>query len=229
MPNGKRIVRRRKTTSKLAEKVSKLESMLSKTIENKVSDFNNGSNPIQFSTTPYSVLAFARGLSTGSDGDERVGNKMTLMSQSWRMTVRAPAGTLDEQQNQVRVLLVENVGFTGDTDLQLTDVLQYGNFVQYGSQVFISPYKTNATDSTKRYRILMDKVMTFSKTDKGYRHIRYKKRYGTKKNPGKILTFDNAVEQFPNNHRVVLFAISDSANANHPDIAWNCRNIYKDA
>lgn len=229
MPKKRMYKRRKRVSNKLSARVSKLESMLSKTVENKVSDINSGGTPIGFSTTPYTQLAFARGLSTGADANERVGNKMTLMSQSWNITIRAPSGALDEQQNQVRLLLVENVGFTGTTDLALTDVLQFGDFPTYGTQVFISPYRTNANDSTKRYKILFDKVMSFSKTDKGYRFLRYKKRYGTKKSPGKVLTFDSPVDAFPNNHRVVLFAISDSSVTAHPDITWNCRNIYKDA
>lgn len=228
----KRRMKRRKDSvqDKRIKQLEKQVKTLTVTAENKVKDFDNGSNPIQFSTAGYTALAFARDLAAGVDGDNRIGNKITLMSQTWRGTIRAPAsGLTTEQQNQVRLLLVENVGFTGTTDIDLEDVLQFGNFAQYGALVFNSPYRTNATDSTKRYRVHMDRVITLNQTDKGYYHFKKRIAWGNKKMRGKVLTFNSPLDSFPNNHRMVLFAISDSGTANHPDISWNCRSIYKDS
>jgi hypothetical protein len=232
---AKRRVRiKRGKDSQQDKRIQKLEKQvrtLTKTSENKIVDYNIPSmpNPQAISTGGLTYLAFARNLQTGSDGDQRIGNKITLMSQTWKGSIRAPFGALDEQQNQVRLLLVENVGYTGLSDLLLTDVLQYGDFTLNGTVVFSSPYRTNATDSTKRYKVHMDKVITLNKTDKGYYHFKKRIAWGSKKSPGKVLTFDSPLDAFPNNHRMVLFCISDSAAANHPDLTWTCRNVYKDS
>ena len=229
MSSSKKRVAKRKPSKALSNRVEALENLVGKTMENKVNDFlNHVTTPQPISTSGLTYLAFARNLQTGVDGDQRIGNKMTLMSQTFRGTIRAPAGTLDEQQNQVRLLIVENLGFTGVTDLALTDVLQYGEYAVDGAQVFISPYKTNA-NITKRYRVHYDKVINLNKTDKGYFHFKKRISYGSKTNPGKELTFAGPLESFPNNHRLVMFVISDSAVTGHPDIIFNVRNIYKDS
>lgn len=228
----KRRMKRRKDSvqDKRIKSLEKKVRTLTVTAENKVKDFDNGSNPIQVSTAGYTVLAFARDLAAGVDGDNRIGNKITLMSQTWRGTVRAPAsGLTTEQQNQFRLLLVENIGYTGTTDLELSDVLQFGDFASYGALVFNSPYRTNATDSTKRYKVHMDKIIHLNQTDKGYYQFKKRIAFGNKKMRGKVLTFNTPLDSFPNNHRMVLFAISDSGASNHPDISWNCRSIYKDS
>lgn len=229
MPYGKNNRRRKKVSTRLASRVKSLETMVGKTIENKVTDFvNHPSTPQPIVPAGLTYLAFARNLQTGDEGDNRIGNKTTLMSQTFRGVIRAPAGTLDEQQNQVRLLIVENIGFTGATDLSLDDVLQYGDLTTDGAQRFVSPYKTNAQES-KRYRVHMDRVITFDKTNKGYYHFKKRIAYGTKTNKGKVLTFGGPLDSFPNNHRMVLFVISDSGVTGHPDILFNVRNIYKDA
>lgn len=229
MPNGKGYRRRKKVSSRLASRVKSLETMVGKTIENKVTDYvNHPSTPEQILPAGLTYLAFARNLQTDTEGDARIGNKTTLMSQTFRGVIRAPAGIADEQQNQVRLLIVENLGFTGATDLQITDVLQYGDLTLDGAQRFVSPYKTNANESM-RYKVHMDRVITFDKTNKGYYHFKKRIAYGTKTNKGKVLTFAGPLESFPNNHRLVLFVISDSGVSNHPDIMFNVRNIYKDA
>lgn len=234
MPYKKMYIKKKNSQDRVQNKrLKKLEKQvrtLNVTNENKVKDFNTGNNPQPVSTIPYRNLAFARDLSTGTDGDNRIGNKITLMSQTIRGTLRAPASALStEQQNQIRLLIVENVGYTGTTDLELADVLQYGVFNNYGEQVFSSPYRTNAADSTKRYKVHYDRVFSVNQTERGY--IQFSKRitYGSKKMKGKVLTFNGPLDIYPNNHRLVLFAISDSSVANHPDISFNCRTIYKDA
>lgn len=227
--SSKRRAPKRRTNSALSSRVKTLENLVGKTMENKVNDFlNHPTTPQAITTSGLTYLAFARNLQTGDEGDQRIGNKMTLMSQTFRGCIRAPAGTLDEQQNQVRLLIVENVGFTGAVDLALTDVLQYGDFGLDGAQVFVSPYKTNANES-KRYRVHLDKTITLNKTDKGYYHFKKRISYGSKTNPGKELTFAGPLESFPNNHRLVMFVISDSGVSGHPDIMFNVRNIYKDS
>lgn len=217
-----------KRSSKMNARITRLENQLKKTIEIKVNDFRpTGFAPVNIDTTGLTYLAFARNLSQGEDSDERVGNKICLLSQTFKGMVRSPAGPLDEQQNNVRLILVENIGYTGVTDLALEDVLEYADFGLYGTQVLVSPYKLKVP-TTKKYRVLMDKVITMNKTDNGNYHFTKKITYGTKNNKGKILSFESATDTFPNNHRLVFFAISDSSAANHPDLTLNVRNRYKD-
>lgn len=226
--------KKRAVSKSLQTRVTKLENMMTKTFENKVRDFNlvlyNGGslNPDPVSTAGVSYLAFLRGLTAGPNDDNRVGNKITLMSQTFRGTIRAPYLPTDEQQNQVRILIVENLGFTGLSDLALNDVLQYGTFGVYGGLVFNSPYKYNASEN-KRYKVHYDKVISLDKTNKGYFQFTKRITYGTKKNRGKVLTYPGPLDQYPNNHRLNMFVISDSDVTSHPDIMWNVRNIYKDA
>lgn len=219
-------IRRKQMSKAISKRVRTLETLVGKTIENKVQNYrNHNTTPQPISTAGYSQLAFARDLQTDVEGDARIGNKVTLMSQTFRGCIRAPSGVTDESQNQVRLLIVENVGFTSVTDLALTDVLEYGNFGIWGAQVFVSPYKTNVP-ATKRYRVHLDRVIHLNKTDKGYYHFKKRISYGK---DGKVLDFSGPMEGFPNNHRLCLFAISDSGVTNHPDIIFNVRNIYKDA
>ena len=223
------MVRRKRVSKKLTKRISSLEALVGKTMENKVVDYKNHAlTPQPVSTVGLQYLAFARDLQTGDEGDNRIGNKITLMSQTFRGTIRAPSGVTDENQNQLRLIIAENVGFTGATDLTLEDVLQYGNFALDGGQVFCSPYKTNAA-ITKRYKVHLDKVIHLNKTDKGYYQFKKRISYGTKTNPGKVLSFASPLDSFPNNHRLCLFVISDSSVSNHPDIIFNVRNIYKDS
>jgi len=219
---------KRKISKALSSRVAKLENMVNKTMENKVVDYDNGSTPTAVSTTGVTFLAFARNMQTGDEGDQRIGNKVTLMSQTFRGLIRAPSGVTDEAQNSVRLLIVENLGYTGLSDLSIEDVLQKGVFSVDGTQVFVSPYKTNAAEN-KRYRVHYDRVITLNKTDKGYYYFKKRISYGTKNNPGKVLSFATSTSSFPNNHRLCMFCVSDSSLANHPDLTWNVRNIFKDS
>jgi hypothetical protein len=229
MPKRQKMKKARKSVSNnLAGRVSKLENMLNKTLENKISDFRpTGFAPVNVTSLGLTYLAFARNFLSGPDSDERVGNKVTLMSLTFRGELRAPASG-NEQHNQIRLIICENIGFTGATDLALSDVLEYSDFSTYGTQVFVSPYKTKV-EATKRYRIIMDNIITLNQTTKGYYHFKKKVSYGTKNNRGKVLTFESPTDPFPNNHRLVMFAISDSTSAGHPDLTLNVRNVYKDA
>lgn len=217
-------------SSNLTKRLNKLEKFVNQTVENKVMDqVIDNHTPQNVDTAGYRTLAFFRPDGSGTQDDERIGNKVTLLSQTWRMEILAPAsGVTTENFSRVRLLIVENVDFTGASDLDLTDVLEYGSWALYGRSIFTSPYKTKGSNN-KRYRVHFDKVIDLNQYDKGYKQFTYRKGYGNKNQRGKILEFSGPLATIPDNHRMVLFAISDSAVANHPQIMWNCRSIYKDA
>lgn len=227
-PGAKRLRKARIAAKKksLATRIKRVENLVNKTIENKHVDFQattvNGDQI--YAASPVSKLAFFRQTGVGAGEDQRVGDKVTLMSQRFMMNL-LKGGTGDKQ---VRVLIVENVGYDSTTDLQLTDVLEYGLWSSDSNTVFTSPYKIGA-DSTKRYRVLYDKVFHLH-DNRPFVKIDFMKRYGTKTNPGKVLNFEVDTADFPNNHRINAFAISDYATGTHPPtITMLCRNRYKDA
>ena len=202
--------------------------MVNKTIENKHVDFlATAPNGTQiYAASPVSKLAFLRMDGTGANEDERVGDKITLMSQRFMFSLLKGAGSTNDQR--VRVLIVENIGYDAATDLQLTDVLEYGSWTTDQLQVFTSPYKLGA-DATKHYRVLFDKVYSLH-AFRPFVTIDYTKRYGTKTNPGKVCTFELDTSDFPTNHRICAFAISDYPTGTAPPvITMDCRSRYKDA
>jgi len=238
-PGAKRLRKARLAAKKksLATRIKRVENLVNKTIENKHVDYQattvNGDQI--YAASPVSKLAFFRMSGTGAGESERVGDKVTLMSQRFMMNLLKgdnhlnSAGTMVvKNDQQVRVLIVENVGYDSSTDLALTDVLEYGSFGTDNNTVFTSPYKIGA-DSTKRYRVLYDKVFHLH-DNRPFVKIDFMKRYGTKTNPGKVLNYELDTADFPNNHRINCFAISDYVSGSYPPtITMLCRNRYKDA
>lgn len=220
------------SVKKLDERLKALENMVDKTIENKCVDKKSHPNGVytNISTSGYTSLAFFEQPGhQGPDSDERIANNVTLMSQHWRGNITVPGpGVTTEAGNQVRVLIVEAIDFTSITDLQLVDVLEYGNYAVDGNLVFTSPYKRRGAENL-RYRVCYDKLFRVNTTTKQYGTINYRRSYGSKTNPGKVLEFAGTTQTYPTNHRMVMLAISDSGSLNHPGIVWNCRSIYKDA
>lgn len=222
--------KRKRTSKAMANRISKLESLVGKTLENKVRDHTNGSLYTNIDTNGMRELAFFRNVLSGTEINDRIGDKVTLMSQTFRIQIQGPTlgNPASEQQNMIRLLIVENVDYTGGTDLQLSDVLEQSSFVAVGRQVFVSPYKSRG-GTNARYRVHYDKTFSLNQTDGLYKVLKKRIKYGTKTNPGKVLEFGGPAESYPSNHRLVLFAISDSNVIPHPTIAWNCRNVFKDA
>lgn len=222
----RKAAKRSRRIPSMAARIKRVENLVNKTIENKHVDYQattvNGDQI--YAASPVGKLAFFRQDGTGPGEDERIGDKVTLMSQRFMMNL-LKGGMGDKQ---VRVLIVENIGYDAATDLQLTDVLEYGSWATDSNTVFTSPYKIGA-DATKRYRVLYDKVFHLH-DQRPFVKIDFTKRYGTKTNPGKVLNFELDTADFPNNHRINAFAISDYVTGTHPPtITMLCRNRYKDA
>lgn len=218
-----------KSVKAVNKRVRALEKLVNKTMENKVLDLKSGTSFEDVPYTGYSASQFIRNLATGDSQGGRIGNDITLMSQTIRAQIRAPFGTGAEQLSRVRVLVVESLDYQGSgNDLTLNDVLEYGEWATSAFQIFISPYKSSA-NTNKRYKVHYDKVFDLNLTDKGYVNVKKRIAFGNKKNKGKVVSFASAIDTTPNNHRMFLFAVSDSGTTPHPQIVWNSRAIYKDA
>lgn len=221
----RRRVRRKPTD--LVARVKRMENLVGKTIENKYVDYQattvNGDQI--YAGTPVSKLAFFRMTGTGPDDNERIGDKVTLMSQRWYMSLKKGSAVNDQR---VRLMIVENVGYDSATDLDVPDVLEYGDWATHNRTILTSPYKLGA-DATKRYRIIFDKMYSLT-SDRPYVKVDVTKRYGSKTNPGKVCSYELPLSDFPNNHRINVFAISDyPTGTSPPTITILCRNRYKDA
>jgi len=219
----RKVTRRRKPS--MAARIKRVENMINKTMENKHVDYQattvNGDQI--YAQSPMSKLAFFRMDGVGSGEDARVGDKVTLMSQRFMMNLKK-GNNVDQR---VRILIVENVGYDSATDLQLTDVLEYGSWDTDNLTVMTSPYKLGA-DATKHYRVIYDKVHSLH-DNRPYVKIDVTKRYGTKTNPGKVCSYELDTADFPSNHRLNVFAISDYVTGvAPPTLTILCRNRYKD-
>lgn len=218
---------RRRTSRSMTTRIKRVESLIRKTIENKYSDHPattlNG-NQI-YAASPVTELAFLRMTGTGADNNQRIGDKITLMSQRFMMNLKK--GATPNLDQRVRILIVENLGYDNATDLDVPDVLEYGDWATANQTILTSPYKLGA-DATKRYRVMFDKVYSLT-NDRPYVKIDVTKRYGTKSNPGKVCSYELPVSDFPNNHRINVFAISDYATGSFPPtITILTRSRYKD-
>ena len=146
----KKFVKRRRVAPKLASRIKRVESLIRKTIENKHMDFTaTAANGEQiYAASPVSKLAFLRISSTGADENERIGDKVTLMSQRFMMNIKKgdnsihtdPQGNdyLKANNQQIRVLIVENLCYDPATDLSVNNVLESGNWATDQQLVFTS-------------------------------------------------------------------------------------------
>lgn len=212
------------------KRIKSLEKMVYKTIENKQLNERVTSSAVD-SVTPFVATGFLQTGIGAEDGDQsgssaaaRIGNSITLMNQRVNYTLEAAA--LDVY-NRVRVLIVESMD--GNQLLSLGDILQYDDYSVFNNLVFVSPYTTK-TDTNRRYKIHSDRVFELNSNAKGataYHKENIKFREGG--SPGKILEFDGNTSTFPNNHNLMIFAISDSTVSPHPRISAAIRSTYKDA
>lgn len=222
LKNKKMKKSKKKVDSRQNSRLKKLESFVYKTIENKQVNYQQSLQISSSGTASYPFLLVTQGTGDGSayPSSARIGNKVTLMSQRLDANFIGETGTY----NQIRVILAESVD--GNTTLALSDILEYSNYSIYGDLVFVSPYTTK-TSTNKRYKIHMDRLMELHGTgDAGkataqiHKIIRWKN--------GKIVEFNDTADQ-PTNHKLHLFAISDSASVGHPTMKYNIRSTFKDA
>lgn len=208
-------------------RIKKLESMVYKTLENKQVNYSDVSRSI--TTASYQTGGFLS-LSVGAEdgvnlGDPaRIGNSVTLMNQKFNFNF---IGSSTDTFNQMRLLIVESMD--GNQALGIGDVLQYPSYALYGSLVFASPYTTK-TATNRKYKIHMDKTFILSglATKGGVPPAKVIKHNIRWKN-GKVLEYNGVGAVSPNNHRISIIVISDSASATHPTMSYAARATYKDA
>ena len=206
-------------------KIKNLQKFVDKTIEKKSSDFwmtSAGGDTISTGYNRYLAVFRTPEAESAADGG-RIADKVTLMSQRILGNLSMP--TTGEDYVRVRLIIVENVGFDSASDIELTDVLEYGDYAVNGNRVFSSPYKRVA-DNSKKYRRLFDKVYHMTKQNKPYVNFQYTRNYGK---TGRVVNFAGSADTIPVDLRLAIFVISDSAVTPHPRLEAMTRNVYRDA
>lgn len=231
MPKTKKSMPKRKVRKdkKQDQKIKALEKFVYKTIENKqieerITNTAVTSSVLTASEFIQTGIGAEDGGQSGSTSAARIGNTITLMNQRVNYTLEVGTG---DGWNRVRVIIAESVD--GNQLLALGDILLYSDYALYNNLVFISPYTTK-TDTNRRYKIHSDRVFELNSTAKGaIATVKENIKYRENGSPGKILEFDGPTSTFPNNHNLVMFAISDSDVSPHPRISAAFRSTYKDA
>ena len=215
---------------KIKKEVKTLKKFVMKTIENKQQNFSVSDAPvldIGYWSAP--TLAMRQG---PEDGDERnqqpqsrIGNSVTLMRTQLKLSLKKASSGASEVR--VRLMVVESVD--GNQALSFEDILQVGQnlgtLVGTNSNAYTSNYTTK-TDTNKRYKIHMDKIVTLN----FYRNNFYFKNlnlgYGK---TGKVIEYDGNSTS-PVNHNLQILAISDQSTVGTgPQISFSLRHTYKDA
>lgn len=223
---------RKKGLASVKKEVKSLKKFVMKTIENKQQNTHiveSNVLDIGFASRPY--IALQQGTQDGDDRSSatqrnaRIGNTITLLRS--RINFQLGMQTAGPSEVRVRLMVVESVD--GNQDLNFEDILQAGQnagtLVGTNSATYTSQYTTK-TDTNKRYKIHMDKVVTLN----FYRNQNYYKvlnlRYGK---TGRVIEYDgNDLE--PVNHNLQILAISDTSSvASCPKISYSLRHTYKDA
>ena len=225
-------LRKKKGLASVKKEVKSLKKFVMKTIENKQQNTNvvdSNVLDIGFASRPY--IALQQGTQDGDDRSSatqrnaRVGNTITLMRSQLKFQLGMQ--TAGPSEVRVRLLVVESVD--GNQELNFEDILQAGQnsgtLVGTSSDAYTSLYTTK-TDTNKRYKIHIDKVVTLN----FYRNQNYYKslsiRYGK---TGRVIEFDgNNLELV--NHNLQILAISDTSSVSTcPKISYSLRHTYKDA
>ena len=223
--NGKK--NKKSKDSKQDSRIKKLESLVLKTIENKQVNYHATNQSL--TSAGYETGSFLRTSVGAEDGNQlgdpaRIGNSLTLMQQKVCMNFTASA---TDTYNQIRVILCESLD--GNEPLTLTDVLEYGSYLLYGSLVFASPYTTK-TNTNRRYKIHMDKSFVLSGLPtKGGAPPSKVIKHNIKYKNGKIIEYEGPGSVNPTNHRLTMLIISDSVSASHPILDYSTRSTYRDA
>ena len=201
------------TDGRQNQRIKKLEKLILPAIEYKSKDQVNAAWTVGSSgRSNYPMFQ----LEQGNDFNQRIGDKVTLLSHNVCMTLRKA-----DTSNIIRVLWIAT---PSTTPLGITNVLEYGNYTTHGDLVFSSPYKRRAATSENTYRVLFDKVYHFgndeqTKTDR-YQLIPAKN--------GKQVQFLGVGETMPDNYQLQIIAISDSTASPNPSLDMVVRSKYYD-
>jgi len=226
MPKGKAPAKR--TDAKQNARISKLENMVLKTLENKQVNYSNTNLNISSSGVVDNAFLQVRvgpddGVTAGDTA--RIGNSLTLYRQQYRFNfVGLNPLPANDRWNQIRCIIVEPLD--GNQPLILSDILQFSSYSLYGGLVFTSSYTTK-TNTNRRYKIHMDKSFELNATAKGATRVL---KHDVKWKNGKVIEFSGpGTEQVPTNHNMSIMFISDSGSLLHPQVSYSVRSTYKDA
>jgi hypothetical protein len=130
---GAKKVKKRKPKNKNKQqdqRIKKLEQLIYPSIERKSKDQVNPAWTVSSSgRSNYPMFA----LEQGDANNQRVGDKVTLMSHQVSLTAAAQDTT-----NSIRLLFI---ACPSNQVLGITNVLEYGSYSTHGDLVFSSPYK----------------------------------------------------------------------------------------
>ena len=203
------------TDGRQNQRLAKLEKLILPAIEYKSRDVL--ASAVSISSGGYSNQPMFQ-LEQGDGANQRIGDKVTLMSHQISMSMASATG---DGTNVMRVIWLYTPSTTA---LSLSDVLEYSNQTVYGDLVFSSPYKRKASGAENTFKVLFDKVY----------NIRSNQRLQTDKfqlipnKHGRQCNFQSVGSVMPENYQLQILAISDSTSSPHPVINYVCRNKYID-
>ncbi len=213
-PAKKTRKRRPKTTDgRQNQRIKKLENIVYPGIEKKVKDLATIEAAI--STGSYVNQPMLQ-IAQGDNSDQRNGDKVQLLS------MRVYSSILKgDTNNTIRVMWVAT---PSTQTLAITDVLDYASYASHGDLVFSSPYRLVPADAEKTYSVLFDKVYNITANDS-----QIQDRYNLKlPKKGRPCAFVGTGSVQPNNFKLHLIAISDSAGVAHPKLSTVLRSSYND-
>lgn len=219
---------KKRTSTALAKRVKVLETK-------QRADDKNTERKVQYYRSPHPLdstwganFGFALRLAQGTAGEgntsagaSRIGNSVNLRSMRfkfWLQLSKNSDGVPIEVNTSTicRIILADNL--TDDTGLVATDLLQDPT-----SYPITSPYK-NAVAGGKRYRILMDKVITISgrRSDKVFNYSMPLPK------SGRVVHYDGALSSQPSDLNLSLIYVCDATgptSGNKPQL--NMYNIAR--
>ena len=158
---------------------------------------------------------------TNAAGISRIGNTINLRSMRFRFWLQLAKNSdgvpIEVNTSTVcRIILADNL--TDNTGLSATDLLQDAT-----SYPITSPYK-NKVSGGKRYRILMDKVITISgrRSDKVFNYSMPLPK------SGRVVHYDGNLSQYPSDFNLSLVYVCDATgptSGNKPQL--NMYNIAR--
>lgn len=234
MPKKTAFRRKVRKDKKQDTRIASLENFVYKTIENKQQNFHSENNII--TSIPYYAapdIRLTQGTADGSGRPDaaRIGNSITLMTQRYNFELRVPTSVAQGQT--ARLIVVESVD--GAENLRFEDILEYwqsqsGTATGTERETYTSHYTTKSAIN-KRYKIHMDKTVHFNEGVRNVVMPRLRIKYGSKKNPGKVVDYvGGGVDDQPVNHKVTIMCVSDNlTTAQQPRLTYSLRSTFKDA
>ena len=146
----------RKKDARQDQRLKHLEQLVLPSIEYKTNDVTASQAPVGDVSIPYVNQPMMQ-IAQGTGADERIGDKITVLSHNVTMKINSSDST-----NVVRVIWV----YTESTDtLAPSDILQYTSTADYG---LISPYKLKSTNNNIKYKILFDKIYKLTQPQRSW-------------------------------------------------------------